>query len=290
MLILTPLNMGGNEIQNMVVQVLAAPPAPARKGQIYYNSTDNLMYQYDGSKWNAVGKPYVLPQATAAVLGGIKIGSGLKLANGTTQVDWDGIPNKPNTVDGYGIVDAVTEEQLGQAISALGTLFHLVGVVNTKDDLPDTGNKIGDVYIVTEDGAEYVWVKDSSNQEYWEKFGVAIDLTGYLKTEDLKQGTGTSTTAPMSQDATSKALAAQKVSRTIGTLDYDPVTPDSDQSVTVTVAGYILSVEVYDDKKHEKVLCDLTYSADHKSVTVTAAAGSMGADDTFSVLVTHFAQ
>lgn len=289
MLILTPLNMGGNEIQNMVVQVLAAAPAPAKQGQIYYNSTDNLMYQYTGSAWAAVGTPYVLPQATATVLGGIKIGSGLKLANGTTQVDWDRIPNKPNTVDGYGIVDAVTEEQLGQAIGALGTLFHLVGVVNTKDDLPGTGNKIGDVYIV-KDGTEYVWVKDSSNQEYWEEFGVAIDLTGYLKTEDLKQGTGTSTTAPMSQDATSKALAAQKVARTIRTLDYDPVTPDRDQSVTVTVAGYILCVEVYDDKKREKVLCDLTYSADHKSVTVTAAAGSMGADDTFSVLVTHFAQ
>lgn len=289
MLVLTPLNMGGNEIQNMVVQVLAAAPAPAKQGQIYYNSTDNLMYQYTGSTWTAVGKPYVLPQATASVLGGIKIGDGLKISSGLTQVDWDGIPNKPNTVDGYGIVDAVTEERLTQAISSLGTLVRLQGVVNIYDDLPGAGNKIGDVYIVAEDGKEYIWVRDSSGQEYWEPFGVAIDLTGYLKETDLKQSTGTSTTAPMSQNATTNALLAQKITTTSRSIEYDASSPDTDPGITVTVPGQILYVDVTDYNR-EQVLCDVSYSADRKTVTITAAAGSFREDKPLRVTIVHFAQ
>lgn len=289
MLVLTPLNMGGNEIQNVVLQVLAAAPSPAKEGQLYYNSTDKLIYQYTGSAWTPVGKAYVLPQATASVLGGIKIGSGLKISNGLTQVDWDGIPNKPNTVDGYGIVDAVTEEQLTQAISSLGTLVRLKGVVNIYDDLPGAGSKIGDVYIVLENGKEYIWVRDTSGQEYWEPFGVAIDLTGYLKETDLKQSTGTSTTAPMSQDATTNALLEQKITTTSRSIEYDPLSPDTDPGITVTVPGQTLYVYVT-DYNGEQVLCDVSYSADRKTVTVTAAAGSFREDRPPRVTIVHFAQ
>ena len=289
MLVLTPLNMGGNEIQNVVLQVLAAAPSPAKEGQLYYNSTDKLIYQYTGSAWTPVGKAYVLPQATASVLGGIKIGAGLKSSSGLTQVDWDGIPNKPKTVDGYGIVDAVTEEPLTQAISSLGTLVRLKGVVNIYDDLPGAGSKIGDVYIVLENGKEYIWVRDTSGQEYWEPFGVAIDLTGYLKETDLKQSTGTSTTAPMSQDATAKALLAQKITTTFRSIEYDASAPDTDPGITVTVPGKILYVDVT-AYNGEQVLCDVSYSTDRKTVTITAAAGSFREDRPLSVTIVHFAQ
>jgi hypothetical protein len=52
---LTPLDLVQNELQNARVQNLAAAPtSPAPvKGQLYMNSTDNIMYWYNGSGWVA---------------------------------------------------------------------------------------------------------------------------------------------------------------------------------------------------------------------------------------------
>ena len=61
---LTNLDLSQNEIQNAVIQPLAAAPANPKLGQIYYNSSDSLLYQYDGAQWKPVGKGYELPTAT----------------------------------------------------------------------------------------------------------------------------------------------------------------------------------------------------------------------------------
>lgn len=52
---LVNLNLNKNELQNAVIQPLAAAPSNGSLGQIYYNSTDHLMYQYNGTSWIAVG-------------------------------------------------------------------------------------------------------------------------------------------------------------------------------------------------------------------------------------------
>lgn len=49
--ILVHLDLGGNEIQNVLAQKLATAPANPSAGQFYYNTTDNLLYVYDGSDW-----------------------------------------------------------------------------------------------------------------------------------------------------------------------------------------------------------------------------------------------
>ena len=52
---LTNVNLNKNEIQNAVVQVLAAAPSSPVEGQIYYSSVDHIMYQYNGTSWVPVG-------------------------------------------------------------------------------------------------------------------------------------------------------------------------------------------------------------------------------------------
>lgn len=85
---LTNLDLSQNEIQNAVIQLLAAAPANPKLGQIYYNSSDSLLYQYDGAQWKPVGKGYELPAATKTALGGIKVGDRLTVAaDGTLSAD-----------------------------------------------------------------------------------------------------------------------------------------------------------------------------------------------------------
>lgn len=113
---LTSINLLQNELQNTVIQPLAIAPESPVEGQIYYNSTKKTLEQYDGTKWNVVGKEYTLPTASADVLGGIKVGAGLQISDQGTlsttgggvadSVEWSGVLDTPTDLAGYGITDA----------------------------------------------------------------------------------------------------------------------------------------------------------------------------------------
>ena len=75
---------------------------------------------------------YTLPNASATVLGGIKVGTNLSIdANGVlsandTNVSFTEISNKPTNLSGYGITDAYTKTEvdtmIGDIASALDTI------------------------------------------------------------------------------------------------------------------------------------------------------------------------
>lgn len=48
---LTSIDMNKNEIQNVVVQNLGSAPGTPAEGQIYYNTTDNVLYFRDDAGW-----------------------------------------------------------------------------------------------------------------------------------------------------------------------------------------------------------------------------------------------
>ena len=68
---LTNLNLLSNEIQNAVIQVLATNPTTGKIGQIYYNSADKALMQYDGTEWKKVGVVYQQGSTTGAVITGL---------------------------------------------------------------------------------------------------------------------------------------------------------------------------------------------------------------------------
>lgn len=54
---LVNLNLNGNELQNVVLQVLATAPVNPNEGQMYYDSTDKVAKQYKGAErgWEPIG-------------------------------------------------------------------------------------------------------------------------------------------------------------------------------------------------------------------------------------------
>lgn len=91
------------------------------KGLSTNDLTNELLQKLNGVEEGA--NKYTLPQATAEILGGIKVGAGLTINPDTgvlsttgggvaDSVDWSGVQSKPTTVKGYGITDAYTKSEI----------------------------------------------------------------------------------------------------------------------------------------------------------------------------------
>lgn len=57
-LFLVPINLGGNELLNAAIQNLSTSQRPQNPttGQIYYDTTEELLMIYDGVQWKSVGE------------------------------------------------------------------------------------------------------------------------------------------------------------------------------------------------------------------------------------------
>ena len=118
---LTNINLNQNELRNVVIQPLATAPSNPKVGQIYYNTTNSVLYSFDGTQWSAVGTSYVLPPATDSTLGGVIVSTRLSVdASGNLTIDtvpWNKLTSTPTTIAGYAITDA----KIDQGVITLGS-------------------------------------------------------------------------------------------------------------------------------------------------------------------------
>lgn len=64
------------------------------------------------------------------------------------------------------------------SLDEIGTVFTLKGGVATVEDLPESGNSVGDVYYVEAVSAGYIWLTSASQPNgYWEELGETFDVT-----------------------------------------------------------------------------------------------------------------
>ena len=107
------------------------------------------------------------------------------------KTNWNGKANKATTLAGYGITDAMTAEQITNAINdAIGSITGISFEV--VDSLPSTGES-GKIYLVSHaHGAqdqydEYIYYNNA-----WEKIGSTdIDLSNYWSMDNLVAITNT---------------------------------------------------------------------------------------------------
>ena len=163
--------------------------------------SDNNFSDEDKAKLDNL-TPYELPVASDETLGGIKIGTGLAIdENGVVSVEsagaveWEDIQNTPTTLQGYGITDAATKEELQEVKEEVSHIFNYCGSVETYNDLLAIQEKDeGDVYDVREDGKNYRWTLDKKTSEYfWDDLGGTFKLDP-LTPEDIDIITGYATT------------------------------------------------------------------------------------------------
>ena len=181
-----------------------------------------------------VPEQYVLPDATASVKGGVKIGSNINVSSATISVSDASTTTKgvvklsssaanDNTVAatagalyavnsdltskinakqspatslaGYGITDAYTKTEIDSLVSSA---LNYKGTKATYAELPSPGNKTGDVWnITTADSAHGINAGDNVawTGTAWDVLAGVIDLSGYVQTTDIRPMTEAEITA-----------------------------------------------------------------------------------------------
>ena len=171
---LNNLDLNKNELQNARIQVLASNPSNPVTGQIYYNSTDNVLYYWNGTIWvdgsgdltaiqtttanqlaitNGTGPIPSLAITTAAVAN-----NGTALATGYQIYDFvtTGINARiQNVTNPTGAQDVATKDYVDTIATGL---LEYKGGYDAATNTPnlDTNSNVaidkGDTYTVTADG------------------------------------------------------------------------------------------------------------------------------------------
>ena len=76
--------------------------------------------------------------------------------------------------------DYYTKQQVDDLVERL---YRIKGSVADFNALPSSGNKLGDVYNLTDTGDNYVWADDIDGIGYWDKLSGVIDMSAYATKE-----------------------------------------------------------------------------------------------------------
>lgn len=146
---LNNIDLVKNQLLNAVFQNLAVAPSNPVEGQFYYNTTDKKMFYYNGTAW--VDTTYLLPIASATVLGGVKVGPGLAIdGNGVlsaTGTDID-IINNLTSDRADAALAAAQGKVLKGLIDTLQTAIDGLGTASTKN----VGTAAGNVPVLDANG------------------------------------------------------------------------------------------------------------------------------------------
>lgn len=161
--------------------------------EVYFDTRTEAM-------WKALSKviPKGFPCAVfttkdSKTVAKLKVGDGVNVFDDLPYIGGDIDIDDVNTAITQALATALanyytsaqTDTAISSAISAaLSSVYSLKGRVNTVNDLPASGNKTGDVYMVGAEESlqkdEYYWTGTA-----WEFFGRTIDMSAYYTKSEI---------------------------------------------------------------------------------------------------------
>ena len=290
-LVKSHLNLGGNEIQNAVFQNLSAAPSNPKEGQFYFNTTDHILYVYNGTAWiDALSQgDYTFQNGLEEVTGRnvqIKLATGDYAGNVEFTADSNGLSASvaPASTSVAGVIQIATDADITTGTSE--TLA--VNPKQVADALADATDGM-----VTEDGAQTLTNKTIDADD-----NTILDL----ETDNFKDGVVTTVLADASTasdtklptekavaDAIADFITLEDVTIAAGStnyLEYDSttgefgakvdttVTSDSTNLVTSGAVATAINSAIVGGVVYKGVW-DATAQTDYSSITLPVKQGYM---------------
>ena len=304
---LNSVDLTKNELQNAVIQVLGTPPGSPVEGQIYYDSTDDVIKFYNGTAWVSAGGDLTAittatsnqltitdgtgPIPTIDIVTGAVTSSGVALATGQQIYDFvtTGINARiQNITDPVDAQDVATKNYVDTI--ATGLLEYKGGYdasTNTPD--LDTASNIeiakGDTYTVTADGlffTEQVRIGDVIIAEV----AIAASTGGTLADFTIVQSNVDLATAAATSGAAVKGIAGYdsadfSVSSgfvSLATKTYKTsIGGATSVAVTHNLGSEDVIVQLFDNTTKETVYADIVRTNTNTVTVDFATAPSAGA-------------
>ena len=198
----------------------------------------------------------------------------------------EGKADKATTLAGYGIGDAYTKAEVDAKVSSV---YKFKGSVATFSDLPSEGQVIGDVYNITETGANYAWTDAG-----WDKLSETVDLSAYITSEDVAKTYETieNVTAQKTELEGSINSAKEEALAAAAAASHKLVVNNPELSATSGVATWTIehtfgedaTVQLKEAATGQVVFATIVQSNNSVVVKINAASGV--AADTYKAVIT----
>lgn len=151
--VLVNLDLSKNQVLNIALHNLASAPAAPVVGQMYYNTTDNVIYFWNGTTWLSVAGDIQEVIAGAGLIGGGSSGSvtlDINPDNSTIEISGDAVRIKDLGVTTAKLADsAVTTAKILDSNVTTAKINDLAVTTGKINDLAVTTGKINDLAVTT---------------------------------------------------------------------------------------------------------------------------------------------